>query len=213
MERVAEIDRIKELFKDNFIGLEELTPFFRKLGFSDSELNQINIPVCNIAIDELPKYVKDYILILGIRAIGDINLTIKFIRSKLGHDPDISEPCFYNQDWYLKETFIDSHLESKWYLIKKNVYENTRAIQPADIIKDEIIFPSAVLCTYTFFANYFCYNNILWEYDFIWCSDMDHNGDRIYVGKYRDIDKINKNGFSIHRHLSLRPCYAAIDFF
>jgi hypothetical protein len=22
---------------------------------------------------------------------------------------------------------------------------------------------------------------------------------------------VNKNGFSVHRHLALRPCYAAVD--
>ena len=31
------------------------------------------------------------------------------------------------------------------------------------------------------------------------------------LGKYHDVDGVNKNGFSIHRHLSLRPCYGCID--
>lgn len=52
---------------------------------------------------------------------------------------------------------------------------------------------------------------MLWKHDFVWCSDMDHNGDRIYVGKYHDISGVNKNGFSIHRHLALRECYASIN--
>lgn len=51
----------------------------------------------------------------------------------------------------------------------------------------------------------------LWYHDFVWCSDVDHNGDRIYVGKYNDIDGVNKDGFSIHRHLALRLCYGCID--
>jgi hypothetical protein len=129
----------------------------------------------------------------------------------MGINPNVSEPCFYNQDWYLKENFIDDTLENKWYLIRKNVFEDTRAMQPNELIEKGISLPSAILCTYTFFS-YYCYNkDLLWKYDFVWCSDMDHNGDRIYVGKYRDIDGINKNGFSIHRHLALRDCYSAIN--
>ena len=67
------------------------------------------------------------------------------------------------------------------------------------------------MCTYTFFVFYLCRHEKIWNHDFIWCSDRDHNGDRIYVGKYHDIDGVNKNGFSIHRHLALRPCYGAIS--
>ena len=50
---------------------------------------------------------------------------------------------------------------------------------------------------------------MLWRHDFIWCDDSDHNGDRIYTGRYIDPNGINKNGFNIHRHLSIRPCYGA----
>lgn len=50
---------------------------------------------------------------------------------------------------------------------------------------------------------------MLWYHDFVWCEDLDHNGDRIYVAKYHDVDVINKNGFRIHRHLALRPCYVS----
>jgi hypothetical protein len=72
-------------------------------------------------------------------------------------------------------------------------------------------FPSAILCVYAFFAYYCSYGEMLWHNDFVWCLDTDHNGDRIYVGKYHDVDGVNKNGFSIHRHLSLRSCYASVD--
>lgn len=57
----------------------------------------------------------------------------------------------------------------------------------------------------------FSHDQYLLYHDFVWCVDVDHNGDRIYVGKYHDIDGINKNVFSIHRHLALRQCYASTD--
>ncbi len=205
------VELAREIFKEKFIGLSELTPFFQQLGFSLEEINKVSIPSIPFSKEELEKYSNDYILILGVGIIRKQPLSIRFMRGEFGIEPDVSEPCFYNQDWYLNENFIDKVLENKWYLIKKNVLENSRAIQPVDLINKGVSFPSAVLSAYTFFAYYFYNKDILWQYDFLWCSDLDHNGDRVYVGKYQDIDAINKNGFSIHRHLALRNCYAAVN--
>ena len=115
------------------------------------------------------------------------------------------------QDWYLHEDFIDHPLETKWYLVRKTVVEDSRAVMPEQLMERRMVFPSAILVAYTFFAYYFQTGEYLWYHDFVWCCDVDHNGDRIYVGKYHDIDGVNKNGFSVHRHLALRNCYAAID--
>jgi len=57
---------------------------------------------------------------------------------------DVSEPCFYNQDWYLKEKFIDKQLESNWYLIRKYVFQETRAKNPEDI-NNCFTFTAAIL--------------------------------------------------------------------
>ena len=209
MERVT-IEQAKDLFGINFVGADELMFFFEKMGFS--RVN-VDIPEINYSLPKLQKCSTDgYILILGLSNIDGVPLSIQTFRTHFGVNPDISEPCFYNQDWYLKEDFIDKTLESRWYLIKREVIESSRAVQPIDLINQNMNFPSAILCVYTFFAYFYANCKILWPYDFIWCSDFDHNGDRIYVGKYHDIDEVNKNGFSIHRHLALRSCYAAIDF-
>lgn len=127
-------------------------------------------------------------------------------------NPDIYQPCFYNQDWYINESFIDKSFKLGWYLVRKKSEDNSRGVDPDILVKHNVNFPSAILCCYTFFSTWFARGKKLWEYDFVWCSDTDHNNDRIYVGKYTDIDGINKPGFSIHRHLALRPCYTAIDF-
>ena len=138
------------------------------------------------------------------------NTPVRNLKQRFGKDPEESEPCFYNQDWYDKEDFIDVPMKDGWFLIRRNVYEESRAVQPAELMK-EYRFPQAVTCTYAFFAAWFTLGLKLWIHDFVWCSDTDHNGDRIYVGKYHDVDGVNKNGFSIHRHLALRPCYGCID--
>lgn len=207
-----ERDAVKKLFDKNFIGKDELKPFFKALGFGEDEEQECPIQYNNDA--DLQKAANDgYILIYGVASINGQNITLKFLREKFGVNPDESEPCLYNQDWYMKEDFMDLPLENRWYLIKKDVYEESRAVMPGDLTQQGLNFPLAILCGYTFFAYFFARNEYLWWHDFVWCCDTDHNGDRIYVGKYNDIDGVNKNGFSIHRHLALRPCYGAVNVF
>lgn len=209
MERTTITDA-KLIFKDNFIGPEELRPFLQYIS-GDTELT-ISVPEIPWTKEILKSLSKDYLLVLGISEYNGHQITIRNLRNIFGIDPEKYEPCFYNQDWYIKESFIDTVLQSGWYLIRKNTLDSARGVDPNLLIEKEIKFPSAILCCYTFFAAWFAYKLKLWQYDFIWCCDRDHNDDLIYVGKYSDIDSVNKNGFSIHRHLALRPCYSAIDF-
>ncbi len=205
MEREA----VKKLFGKNFISKDELKPFFKALGFGEVEIQEKPI---GFSDSDLQKAAKEgYILIYGVEHVNGQNITLRFLRDKFGVNPDVSEPCLYNQDWYLKEDFIDKTLNAQWYLIKKDVYEDSRAVMPGDLTQRGLNFPMAILCGYAFFAYYFARNEYLWWHDFVWCCDTDHNGDRIYVGKYHDIDGVNKNGFSIHRHLALRPCYGSVN--
>ena len=200
------ISQLKHLFGDSFIGPDELRPFVERLGWE----GEIPVPEMNYPLTELEKYANDYILVMGLPRIGDKEITIRSLREVFGVDPDVSEPCFYNQDWYMNEAFIDQTLESRWYLVRKCVVESSRAVMPEELMTQHYVFPTAILCAFTFFAYYFRYGEYLWYHDFVWCSDVDHNGDRIYVGKYHDVDGVNKNGFSVHRHLALRACYAAV---
>ena len=213
MER-TDLTRLKTLFGDNLIGPEKLSRGLSQWVSSQGEAEAITlgtVPNVSFSWETLESHAKDYLLVLGMPTINGVDITLRHLRDIFGIDPEQQEPCFYNQDWYLNETFLDRQLESRWYLLKKEVFEASRAVMPQELLEKEISFPSAILCAYTFFAYYLYYHKPLWVHDFIWCSDLDHNGDRIYVGKYHDIDGVNKNGFSIHRHLALRPCYAAVD--
>lgn len=204
-----EREQIRQIFGVNFIGKEELKPFFKALGFE--EVKEQESPI-QYSDSDLQKAAKDgYILIYCVNQVNGHNITLRFLRDKFGVNPDVSEPCLYNQDWYIKEDFMDYNLNAQWYLIKKEVLEESRAVMPGDLTQRGVCFPPAILCAYTFFAYFFARNEYLWWHDFVWCCDVDHNGDRIYVGKYHDIDGVNKNGFSIHRHLALRPCYGSIN--
>ncbi len=205
-----ERETVKKLFGKNFIGKDELKPFFKALNFEEVEIHEKPIQYCD---SDLKKAANEgYILIYGIDHIDGDRITLRYLREKFGVNPDESEPCLYNQDWYMKEDFMDLTLEERWYLIKKDVFDDSRAVMPDDLTQQGFNFPPAILCGYTFFAYWFARKEYLWWHDFVWCCDNDHNGDRIYVGKYHDIDGVNKNGFSIHRHLALRLCYGSVDY-
>lgn len=192
--------------QNNYIGPTQLNELALFSGVIDYEVAPIPF-----SEEELQRRKDDYYLIYGAPRFADGSLvTIRSFLSVFGKNPDDGEPCFYNQDWYEKEDFIDKPLQEGWFLIRKNVYEDSRAVQPKDLMKLHS-FPSAISCVYAFFVVWLCRDIKLWYHDFVWCSDTDHNGDRIYVGKYNDVDGKNKNGFSIHRHLELRSCYGCID--
>lgn len=207
-----DIIQAKKIMGSNFIGPDELKKISGRLGIVNPD-KLGRIPTVPYGEKELKKFAKDYILILGIPKNADGQaLTLNVMRIFFGFDPKIKEPCFYNQDWYLKEKFAkDAALDFKWYLIQKSVKKNSRGKRPEDIaklLKNKEKFPPAILTAFVFFAYYFLTGGkILWKHDFIWCSDKDKNGDRIYTGRYIDPKKINKNGFNVHRHLSIRPCY------
>lgn len=206
MERTTSIDEAKKIMGANFIGYDELLIISEKFPL----VIQDHYPDIPFSKDELISKKENYILIIGVSEMRKgLPLTLLSMKDHFGVNPDVSEPCFYNQDWYLKENFMNTTLENKWYLIKKSVFEESRAILP-NILRTKYSFPTAILCAYSFFVYWFFANQLLWKNDFVWCSDKDHNGDWIYIGKYIDIDGVNKNGFSIHRHLEIRDFYGAI---
>ncbi len=191
----------------NKIGPEEL----RRLPFKCAE----DAPVVPFSDDVLKKHAETHILIFTPAAdAGGEPITLNSLRDVFGIDPERGEPCFYNQDWYLKENFASKgSLDGAWHLLRKDVLEDARAKPPEDIevaLPSNETFPNAVTCAFAFFAHWYASEGkALWKHDFVWCSDRDHNGDRIYVGRYEDPSGVNKNGFNVHRHLSLRPAYSA----
>lgn len=197
---------VKKLFGKNFIGLDQLSKISSKFNFELPKIEpKINFDFVSMNIDY-----NDYILILGMNNIHGVNkLNIVEIINIFGYEKNNNTPIFYNQDWYLKHNFMYQFLDYKWYLIKKNVYPDSKALLP-DFTPYKNL-PSAILCTYTFFVYYLVNNELLWKSNFIWCNDFDDNGDRIYVGKYKDKTGLNNDGFSIHRHLTIREHYGIID--
>ena len=185
MER-TELTRLKSLFGSNLLGPDELQPLVSRWGLAHcapsnvsrwglahcapsngeaedcaqgpvpSETPRLEPPPLNYSWADLESHAKDYILVMGQSSIHGVDVTLRYLREVFGIDPEQQEPCFYNQDWYLNESFLDTKLENRWYLLKKDVFESSRAELPDELSK-EISFPSAVLCAYTFFAYYLYY--------------------------------------------------------
>lgn len=208
------IQKAKQIMSKNFIGPDELNRISEKINLAP--ISERDISEISYKEESLEKIKNDYLLIFGsAKNKNGENLTINNMRSFFGFDPAVKEPCLYNQDWYLKEEFAAKNcLRNKWYLIKKELIAEAGGKNPDEIehkLGESEIFPSAILTVYAFFAYYFhTQGEVLWPYDFIWCSDRDSNGDRIYTGRYYDSNKINKNGFNIHRYLTVKPWYGAI---
>lgn len=215
MERTTSLKRAKEIMISNFIGPKELKAIGKEMGILIPDNFTEQVSTVNFSENLLLNCKNDYLLIMGIPFYKDgSQLTIVKMREHFGCDPSIYEPCFYNQDWYLKEEFANKKvLTAKWYLLKKSVEENSRGKDP-NLIRDNLgknqKYPSAILITFAFFSVYFLYNIILWRNEFIWCEDYDHNGDQIYVGRYIDSTNMNNNGFSVHRNLKINNQYCSL---
>jgi hypothetical protein len=207
-----DIKQAKLILKKNFIGPDELNSISSKLRIKKFDSK---VPKISFTASQLKKYKNNYILILGVgKHKNNSKLTLNSLCNIFGLNPNKKEPCFYNQDWYAKEDFATkTSLNLKWYLVRKTMVSKTRGKDPEKIAYSKNQkFPTAILCAYTFFSYYLLNNKKkLWDNDFVWCSDKDHNKDRIYIGRYTDPDSKNKSGFNVHRYLSIRSCYGMAD--
>lgn len=207
------ISKAKQIFKQDLIGPDELSEIHQQLGIADPLGNATQIPVIPFSEETILEHQGAYLLVLFYPFLKNGGgLSLLSLRHMFGMDPQKREPCFYNQDWYINEDFAKNEAqEAGWFFIRKQIIDQTRGVVPEMQEVVEITdLPSALLLAYTFLANYLLNDNILWRNDFVWCSDFDANGDRIYVARYMDPLGIAKNGFSIHRHLSIKPHYGCI---
>lgn len=156
----------------------------------------------------------DLIVVWGVPAFtSGEKVTINALRDIFGTNPGASEPCFYNQDWYIKEPFAaEKTLEAQWYALRSSLTPESRGQELAQVLSGLTPgeqLPSAILTAFAFFTFHLLTGEALWPKEFVWCSDVDSNGDQIYTGRYYDPIGNNKNGFNIHRHLKIKPWYGS----
>ena len=138
-----EIKVLESLFGNNFIGPEQVNNLLNEMGLQF--LKKEDVPEMNYTMDLLQSKASDYLLVMGYAGDDDYPLNIIRFRDTFGVNPEQKEPCLYNQDWYLAEDFVNETLAKRWYLIKKDVIEESRAVMPADLMGQNISFPSAIL--------------------------------------------------------------------
>ncbi len=139
----------KEILSANFIGTKELERLQNHFAVRIPE----TIPSIPFEKDKLEGCRGTHLLILCTPQFSDgTDISIETIRLKVSLSGET--PCFYNQDWYLKEEFIKKQLGLKWLLVSKSVLDESRAI-PAEKVVSMYRLHSAVELTFAFFANYF----------------------------------------------------------
>lgn len=199
-----EIFRAKEIMKSNFIGPDELNKIDEVLNFDVSK----DVPDIPFSEEDLHAKCETHLLILCVDKFKD-DMPVNIINMKHRLEK-VSGPKFYNQDWYLKEKFIEKSLQMNWKLIRKALVDESRGLIP-DVIGQNYKLHSAVELVYAFFVNYLVNDGEkLWDHDYVWCSDFDDKGDQIYVGRYTDASGLNADGFEIHRHLRIKDNYGTI---
>ena len=197
------LESAKKMFKTNFLGPDELRLISDRINLHLPK----SIPDIEFDLEDVDP--KEYVLIFGCNQLADMAaLSLKKLIDIFGFQYKPNDVCFYNQDWYFNEDFANRTLLDRWYLVQKNVHDETRGKIPDNHLHGSL--PSAILCAYTFFTWWLIRNEILWPNDYIWCSDTDSHNDQIYVGKFTDKDDLNRSGFSIHRHLSIKSNYGSI---
>lgn len=198
----------RALLGDRCIGAEAWRWLGPRLGLEAPPTE----PAIPFSREELLAAGAEALLFLGVaRTATGTPLTLNGLRAQFGWDPEVAEPCFYNQDWYLKEAFAAQTVpEARWHLVQTRIDARTRGVEPPAGADPSL--PTAVLAALLFFVQESLHpGRYLWVNDYIWCRDVDHNGDRIYLGRYRDPSGCNKNGLEIHRHLRLRENHGAIQ--
>lgn len=129
-------------------------------------------------------------------------------------------PGFYNQDWWQAEPFATRPVRAGYIghgPIKMEYKEPHVAGMMMSVtygigeIPDPEGLPNAAEVALHFFRAWHrsADDPRPWSDRFVWTSDNDRNGDRIYVGGY---DLGRRPGFQVHRHLTIRDQHVAVPW-
>ena len=205
MERGELYQEVKGLMGDNFISPQDINNISSFLGDSKYE-----IPIIPFSLEELESNKDTHFLIwVSDKSKSGEPINLLGLKNHFRSDPIVNEPCFYFQDWYHNEVFFNKPISAKWLLISKEIIIGSRAVSPTKL---DMELPSAVELVYVFLLTYLIFKApVFLNSTYAWTNDLDVNNDQIYIGKYTDPLGINRNGVEIHRHLSLKLNYGAVD--
>jgi hypothetical protein len=200
--------RAREIMGKNFLGVEEVAECFG-IQLTAEELAKVaEVPFTEATLEEC----KDtHILFLGVNHNKEGKpLTINRFREMF---PSTGQSRFYSYEdaWYDKEKFATKETpELRWYLIRKTVTEESRSKnyqEQEKLLKENEERERAVVYVYGIFLMFKARNERLFETDYAWCTDLDSDGYRVFVGDF------GSEGLYVHyywddyyaRHLGLAP--------
>ncbi len=106
---------------------------------------------------------------------------------------------FYSHEdaWYNKQAFAKDRGETRWMLVRKTPVDNSMSKtwdeQQALLGKDNET-PTVQVMVYTIIGHYLNTGERLFENVYVRCSDVDSDGDRVYVGTF------DSNGLSVDNY-------------
>jgi hypothetical protein len=206
MVRSEGIELARSVLGQDFIGPDELKMISVDFNFDFN----FDFPDLKLSIDDLNKIRSSNMMLILFwpYCLGSTEISIKVMRENFGVSGEFRVDGFYNQDWYINDPFYEkSYSKPCWLRVSKEVEEGLRGVGPIQKYINEHAL-DAVLYIYTFFVTLFLRQVILWPHDYVWTSTKDYNGDWVYIGRYKDINGINRDGLSIHRYLSISKIYS-----
>ena len=166
--------RAREIMGKNIFGVEEAIQHFGVNPSKQQTAYLAEVPFSE-AVLEVCK--NTHVL------VAVFPLSILEIRGK------VDKKLFYSHEdaWYNKQAFAKEKGEIGWQLVRKTPVDNSTSKtwndQQALLSKDDET-PKAQVVVYTIIGHFLATGERLFENIYVRCSDLDSDGDRVYVGGF-----------------------------
>jgi hypothetical protein len=166
--------RAREIMGKNFFGVVEAIKHF---GVNPSKQQLAYLAEVPFTEEQLSSCKDTHVL------VAVFPMSILDIRGKV----ERKLFCSHDDAWYNKQAFAKDKGEVGWQLVHKvPVADSTNKTwneQQALLSKDEET-PKAQVMVYTIVGHFLATDERLFENIYVRCSDLDSDGDRVYVGSF-----------------------------
>lgn len=165
--------RAHEIMGNNFFGIAEAVKYF---GVNPSKRQLTMLAEVPFSEGELTSCNDTHVL------VAVFPMSILDIRAHVG-----GKKLFYVQDWYDKQAFATEKGEIGWYLVRKTPVDNSTSKtwnEQQALLVDEETPKAQGGGVYTIIGHFLATGERLFEKVYVRCSDLDSDGDRVYVGYF-----------------------------
>ena len=170
--------RAREIMGKNMFGVEEAIKYFgvnpskQQLAFlADIPFTEETLLAC-----------KDTHILVAVFPMSILDIRGKVADIKLSAG---QKKFFYEQDWYNKEVFAKDKGELGWKLVRKTPVENSTNKnwdEQQGLLGKEEETPKTQVIVYTIIGHFLNTGEHLFEGVYVRCSDLDSDGNHVYVG-------------------------------